>query len=229
VNDELLSVRSTAKLLGVSSKTVRRWLASGRLASLRLGTRTLRVDGSSVTRLLADSTTKSRTAPETRKMPKARLEDHPANDNGRGVKENVTAPREVAVHANSEAADETPVDRFAATGVRVYRDAKGWYMKFYDAERTRRTERIPPRDLPLTATQEEAMYFASGVLGLRRAAALAGDVVPPKAKTYLYPDKEKTLLACKEVPLVKRLLYGVLARFRPPVFRSSTFCGPRQT
>ena len=33
-----------------------------------------------------------------------------------------------------------------------------------------------------------------------------------KAKVYLYPVEEARLLACKEVPLVFRVLYGVLAR-----------------
>jgi integrase len=34
----------------------------------------------------------------------------------------------------------------------------------------------------------------------------------PKAKAYLYPDEDAKLLACVEVPLVYRLLYGFLAR-----------------
>lgn len=33
-----------------------------------------------------------------------------------------------------------------------------------------------------------------------------------KAKSYVYPDEDAKLLACREIPLVKRLFYGLLAR-----------------
>lgn len=33
-----------------------------------------------------------------------------------------------------------------------------------------------------------------------------------KAKSYLYPDEESTVLACREIVLVRRVLYGFLAR-----------------
>ncbi|WP_437656732.1 tyrosine-type recombinase/integrase [Sorangium sp. So ce1182] len=33
-----------------------------------------------------------------------------------------------------------------------------------------------------------------------------------KAKSYVYPDEDATLLACRTIPLVKRLFYGLLAR-----------------
>jgi integrase len=33
-----------------------------------------------------------------------------------------------------------------------------------------------------------------------------------KAKAYLYPDEERTLLGCATVPLVDRMLYGFLDR-----------------
>ena len=34
----------------------------------------------------------------------------------------------------------------------------------------------------------------------------------PLAKSYLFPDEERTLLACAEVPIEHRMLYGFLAR-----------------
>ncbi|MFO0572260.1 MAG: tyrosine-type recombinase/integrase, partial [Polyangiaceae bacterium] len=37
-------------------------------------------------------------------------------------------------------------------------------------------------------------------------------VTNDKAKTYLYPDEDKALMACVEVPLQERLFYGLLAR-----------------
>jgi integrase len=37
-------------------------------------------------------------------------------------------------------------------------------------------------------------------------------IVHRRAKTYLYPDEDATLLGCREVPLVLRVLYGFLNR-----------------
>lgn len=38
-----------------------------------------------------------------------------------------------------------------------------------------------------------------------------------KAKTYVYPDEDLQLMRCKDVPLVERLFYGLLAREGPRV------------
>ena len=35
---------------------------------------------------------------------------------------------------------------------------------------------------------------------------------PAKAKTFLYPSEDAQLMACRDVPLARRVLYGVLAR-----------------
>lgn len=45
------SITETAELLGVSPKTVRRYIAAGRLKAVRLGPRLIRVDPASVAAL----------------------------------------------------------------------------------------------------------------------------------------------------------------------------------
>jgi excisionase family DNA binding protein len=57
VSERLLTVHETAHVLGVSTKTIRRWIGAGRLRSHRLGRKVIRVDGSSVAHLLAASGT----------------------------------------------------------------------------------------------------------------------------------------------------------------------------
>jgi excisionase family DNA binding protein len=46
------SVGQAAERVGVSTKTVRRWIASGHLAGYRMGPRLLRVDPDDVDRML---------------------------------------------------------------------------------------------------------------------------------------------------------------------------------
>jgi len=46
------SVGDAAARVGVSTKTVRRWIASGQLAGYRMGSRLLRVDPDDVDRML---------------------------------------------------------------------------------------------------------------------------------------------------------------------------------
>lgn len=50
----LVSLNDTAEMLDVSVKTVRRYIASGRLDAVRLGRRTLRVRIESVDRLIEE-------------------------------------------------------------------------------------------------------------------------------------------------------------------------------
>mgnify|MGYP002724193478 FL=1 len=47
----LWSIRQTSKYLGVSDKTVRRWISSGKLAAVRAG-RQIRIEPSAVTAYL---------------------------------------------------------------------------------------------------------------------------------------------------------------------------------
>lgn len=46
--DELLSQRSVAERLDVSTRTVRRWVSEGRLPSVRLGARAIRIPAAAV-------------------------------------------------------------------------------------------------------------------------------------------------------------------------------------
>ena len=46
------SIAETAEFLGVSTKTVRSWIAEGRLKAVRLGPRLTRVDKASVEALM---------------------------------------------------------------------------------------------------------------------------------------------------------------------------------
>ncbi|WP_083837267.1 helix-turn-helix domain-containing protein [Gordonia effusa] len=48
-----LSIDQAAQLLGVSSKTVRRWIAAGRLSARRAGPRLIRVDSRELDRFMA--------------------------------------------------------------------------------------------------------------------------------------------------------------------------------
>jgi len=54
------SVANAAARVGVSTKTVRRWIASGQLAGYRVGARLLRVDPDDVDRMLTPIPTASR-------------------------------------------------------------------------------------------------------------------------------------------------------------------------
>ena len=47
-----LSIKETAEYLGISTKTVHRYIADGRLRAVRLGPRLIRVDASSVDDLM---------------------------------------------------------------------------------------------------------------------------------------------------------------------------------
>lgn len=48
----MLEMRAVAEQLNVSEKSVRRWIASGRLKSYRVGPRLIRVDAASVEALM---------------------------------------------------------------------------------------------------------------------------------------------------------------------------------
>ncbi|MCT9000795.1 helix-turn-helix transcriptional regulator [Microbacterium memoriense] len=45
---EWLTLRDTAERLSISEKSVRRWIADGRLKAVRIGPRLLRVDADSI-------------------------------------------------------------------------------------------------------------------------------------------------------------------------------------
>jgi excisionase family DNA binding protein len=57
---ELFTVDETAKALHLSPWTIRQWIASRRLGSVRLGNRAIRVPGSEITRLIKVGFTPSR-------------------------------------------------------------------------------------------------------------------------------------------------------------------------
>ncbi|BBY41800.1 helix-turn-helix domain-containing protein [Mycolicibacterium celeriflavum] len=44
----LLSIQQSADVFGLSAKTIRRWLAEGRIKGCRLGKRTIRIDRDSL-------------------------------------------------------------------------------------------------------------------------------------------------------------------------------------
>jgi len=48
----MMSISETAEHLGVCPKTVRRWIAEGRLKAVRLGPRLIRVDRDSIMALM---------------------------------------------------------------------------------------------------------------------------------------------------------------------------------
>ncbi|WP_168627354.1 helix-turn-helix domain-containing protein [Cryobacterium sp. BB307] len=48
---EWLTLRDTAERLSISEKSVRRWIADGRLKAVRIGPRMIRVDAASIAAL----------------------------------------------------------------------------------------------------------------------------------------------------------------------------------
>lgn len=48
----MISITETAEFLGVSTKTVRRYIADGKLSAVRMGPRLIRVDKSSIQALM---------------------------------------------------------------------------------------------------------------------------------------------------------------------------------
>ena len=52
VQTEWLTVQSAAEYLGVSEKSIRRWIAAGRLSARRAGPRLIRIDSRAIERML---------------------------------------------------------------------------------------------------------------------------------------------------------------------------------
>lgn len=48
----MISIAETAEMLGICTKTVRRYIADGRLKAVRLGPRLIRVDAGSIQALM---------------------------------------------------------------------------------------------------------------------------------------------------------------------------------
>ena len=170
--DGLLSVEDVARFMSVSTKTVRRMMSRGELVTHRLG-RSVRVDASSVTSLLAGSVTS--TAVETVAM------NDKKNDSGPG------APRlyrqrgkskvwtclvnnqEVPLGTNDEKEARRRVMAIVAepapTVRRPYRACRlgtGYAVMFYDEAGKRRLHRVPPDagvlDLPQAEAYAEVWY-----------------------------------------------------------------------
>jgi excisionase family DNA binding protein len=53
-DEEMYSVRPAAQKIGIQEKTLRTWIAAGRIGYVRLGTRTIRVPLSEVNRILSE-------------------------------------------------------------------------------------------------------------------------------------------------------------------------------
>lgn len=49
---QLLSIADAAEVLAVSTKTIRRYIAAGRLEAVRLGSKTLRIKAASIEQLI---------------------------------------------------------------------------------------------------------------------------------------------------------------------------------
>jgi excisionase family DNA binding protein len=165
---QLLTVTEVAALCALSVKTVRRRISSGVLPVHRLGTRTIRVDARSVTHLLTPSSESSLSVGEVRTMvakpPGAGVRLYRTRGRGKTwtgligdeeVKLGTADPKE------AEARLATLAEKRAKAAAqrrswRVYKDDKGWFIKFYDDEGKRRTQRVPPSAGATTQSDAEA-------------------------------------------------------------------------
>lgn len=182
----LLTVAETAKLLRVSAKTVRRWIALHTLVAHRFNRNTIRVDASSVMRLLADSGVNSDSAVKARTMKK--------NDNAAGPRlfrqagksrcwTGIINGQETPLGTSDREEAERRLWKIASTlpgadrkkGCRVYLDEKGWFLKYYDDSGKRRTHRIPPAEVAKDASQDVAEDYARRWQALRGS---EGAIVP---------------------------------------------------
>lgn len=168
----LHTVQETAKLLAVSSKTVRRMLADGRLVAHRMSRNFVRVDGSSVMRLLASNEPSSALADNGRRMKHNTSTGGPRLLRQAGKSRcwtGMIGEKEVPLGTPDREEAERRLWQIAASSAsgadrkqlcRVYRDAKGWFIKYYDEDGRRRTQRIPPAEVAMESSQDAAEEYA---------------------------------------------------------------------
>jgi integrase len=104
----------------------------------------------------------------------------------------------------------------------VYDEIGGVPLASFKLEDAERAMRKVPKDLSAASRRHYAQLIVR-ILGLAVYPVRAIPVSPiprgwlpklgpKKARAFLYPDEDANLLACVDVPLVYRLLYGFLAR-----------------
>jgi excisionase family DNA binding protein len=187
--DGLLTVQQTADAIRVSTKTVRRWIASGKLVTHRFSRNLVRVDADSVARLLAGSSNGSGPAVETGTMTedltKRNGADQPQllrqasrsrvwiawfefKEVPLGTTDRDEAERRLAkLVADSCHADSGPLlpsptgKRRNRRPYRVYAERERFVIKYYD-DTGRRTKHWIPNDLAVPiATLDDAEVYAA--------------------------------------------------------------------
>lgn len=174
---EFFTVEEVARILRVAPKTVRRWINAGRLVARRIGPNTVRVDATSVTRLLEASPseatdgifmgTKKEGSPSEPKLlrQRGRSKVWTAVINNEevplGTIEEAEARRRLREIASSVSAG-TPSTQpnHGRRPWRVYREGKHFVVKYYDAEGKRRTHRLDEEAGVLVTTEAEAEKYA---------------------------------------------------------------------
>lgn len=152
--DGLLTVEETARALGVSTKTIRRWISSGRLVAHRIGPGSVRVSHEELTRLLAASTTEAASELE---MTKTRDGSHrePKLLRQRGKARIWTAlidEEEVSLHTSDEQEARRRLAQMSPKQVQSARGRRLWRIyvqqgvlvaKYYDRANRRRSLSLP--------------------------------------------------------------------------------------
>ncbi|MDC0749947.1 tyrosine-type recombinase/integrase [Polyangium mundeleinium] len=170
-------MEEVARVLRVATKTVRRWINAGRLVSRRIGPNTVRVDASSVTRLLAASPsedadgifmgTKKEGSPGGPRLlrQRGRSKVWTAVINSEEVPLGTTDEAEArrrlreATSTTSAAPPSTQPSRVRRPW-RVYQEGGRFVVKYYDAEGKRRTHRLDEEAGVLVTTETEAEKYA---------------------------------------------------------------------
>ena len=175
-----LRVGEVADFLQVSAKTVRRRISDGSLVARKVGLRMVRVDASSVARLLASEGSGVEDAPrmgERRKPEAPRIEEaRLLRQRGRAKEwtglvdgEEVglgTSDRKEATTELAEVALSKPDADGRRRDWRVYRDTRrgGFVGKYYDQDGHRRLHRIPATVRTLEEGEEHmALWYAQNV------------------------------------------------------------------
>lgn len=201
--DGLLSVEDVAAHLAVSTKTVRRLISRGELVTHRFG-RSVRVDASSVTSLLAGSATSP--AVETIAMKSnSNVTDHARREPARLLRQRGRSKVWTALINGQEVPLGTTNEREAKAKLvglgndlhaapernpwRVhYSQSRGFAVMYYDGDGTRRLHRIPPA--AAVPDQQAAETYAAD--WYQRTVGRSGQA-PPKSRTGRTPSVSGSL------------------------------------